>query len=492
MRLYDICRGANIECPEHLKDACVKGITSNSEKVKKDYLFFCLRGTRVDGHRYIESAIEKGACAVVIEDEKYVCEKSIRVESTRASLARAMNVFCDEPTKKLKFIGITGTNGKTSVSVMIKNIFDTSKKSCEIIGTLNCSSFSEKADDSTKNFTTPDPEELYPMLRRISDAGVEWVVMEASSHALKLKKLEPISFEIGIFTNLTEDHLDFHLDMEDYFKSKLCLFDKCKLGIINIDGEYGKKISNLAKCRIKTCSFTNSADYVANDINYFGEQGTKYTLKSKTESINVFCRVPGGFSVMNSMQASAAALEAGIDKNDIERSFEGFCGVKGRLEKAELPEDWGFTVFIDYAHTPDALEQLLKAVKSFKNDGSRLILLFGCGGDREKEKRAKMGRIASELADVTIVTNDNPRSEDPCKIIDDILLGIDKSKEYAVIPNRKNAIAYAMATSRDGDVVLLAGKGHENYEINGSGCFHFDEREIIREIIDKTKRRNEL
>ena len=173
MRLYDICRGANIECPEHLKDACVKGITSNSEKVKKDYLFFCLHGTRVDGHRYIESAIEKGACAVVIEDEKYVCEKSIRVESTRASLARAMNVFCGEPTKKLKFIGITGTNGKTSVSVMIKNIFDTSKKSCEIIGTLNCSSFSEKADDSTKNFTTPDPEELYPMLRRILDAGIQ-------------------------------------------------------------------------------------------------------------------------------------------------------------------------------------------------------------------------------------------------------------------------------------------------------------------------------
>lgn len=492
MRLYDICRGANIECPEHLKDAEIEGITSDSRKVKGNYLFFCLSGTRDDGHRYIESAVAKGACAVVIENEKYVCERSLSVASTRESLARAMNVFCGEPTKKLKFIGITGTNGKTSVSVMIKNIFDTSKNTCEIIGTLNCSSFSEKTDESTKNFTTPDPEELYPMLQRISDAGIEWVIMEASSHALKLHKLEPIEFEIGIFTNLTEDHLDFHSDMEDYFKSKLLLFDKCRLGIINVDSEYGKKIFDLAKCKVKACSFSGSADYIANDINYFGERGTKYTLETKSESLNVFCRVPASFSVMNSMQAIAAALELRIDKNDIERSFESFCGVPGRLEKAELPEGWGFAVFIDYAHTPDALEQLIKAARGFKKEDARIILVFGCGGDREKEKRAKMGRIASELADITVVTNDNPRSEDPDKIIDDILSGIDKSKEYAVIPNRKNAIGYAMAIAREGDVVLLAGKGHENYEINARGRFHFDERDIIRAIVDKTKRRNEL
>ncbi|MBQ9978342.1 MAG: UDP-N-acetylmuramoyl-L-alanyl-D-glutamate--2,6-diaminopimelate ligase [Clostridia bacterium] len=487
MRLYDICRGANIECPPHLADAEIEGITSDSRRVKRNYLFFCLSGMRDDGHRYIRAALERGAYAAVIEDKRYACDRSITVESTRASLARAMNVLCGEPTKKLKFIGVTGTNGKTSVSVMIKHIFDSSKKDCEIIGTLNCSSFSEKSDDFAKNFTTPDPEELYPMLRRISDAGIEWVVMEASSHALKLHKLEPIDFEIGIFTNLTEDHLDFHGDMEDYFKSKLCLFDKCKLGIINIDGDYGKRILQSAKCSAKTCSLTEKADYFAESISYFGEHGTKYTIKTQAERINAFCRAPGAFSVMNSMQAIAAAIELGIDREDAERAIERFSGVRGRLERVPESDELGYDVFIDYAHTPDALEQLLIAVRNFKREGSRIILLFGCGGDREKEKRAKMGGIATELADITVITGDNPRSEDPQEIINDILQGIDKSKEYIVIQHRKNAIGYAMALAREGDVVLLAGKGHENYEINGRGRFHFDEREIIREIIDKKK-----
>ena len=227
MRLLELCKKLQIKCPAALQDEEIRGITSNSQKVSEGFIFFCLEGTKRDGHHYAHEALMKGAIAVVIENERYECERSIRVASTRATLARAMDVFCGEVSKKLKFIGITGTNGKTSTSMMLKHILDNADISCEVIGTLNCSSFSEKHETTSTNFTTPDPEELYPMLQRISDAGIGTVIMETSSHALKLRKLEPIRFEIGIFTNLTEDHLDFHGDMEDYFKSKhgkVCIF----------------------------------------------------------------------------------------------------------------------------------------------------------------------------------------------------------------------------------------------------------------------------
>ena len=487
MKLFDICQKANINCPEHLQELEIAGITSNSDRVGKDFLFVCLEGTKKDGHHYIDKAILNGACAVVIEKEIFQSDKTLLVHNTRAALAIMMNVFCGEPTKKLRFIGITGTNGKTSISVMIKNILDTLHTPCEIIGTLNCSSFSQNNDISHPNFTTPDPEELYPMLQRISAAKIEWVVMETSSHALKLRKLEPITFEIGIFTNLTEDHLDFHLTMEDYFKSKLCLFDKCKLGIINIDDEYGKKIENFAPCKIKTCSINQNADYSVKNVQNLYEMGTKYTLKSK-EEIDISCYVPGQFSIMNTMQASACALELNIDKNIIKQSFEAFRGVKGRLERVGLFESRGVAVFIDYAHTPDALSQLLATVNSFKGEGQRVVLLFGCGGDREKEKRKIMGRIATDNADFVIITSDNPRSENPNEIINDILSGIYDKQNFLVIPDRTKAIECAIANARRGDIVLLAGKGHENYEINAYGKFPFDEREILQRIYKNYER----
>ena len=485
MKLRDICRRAGIKCPKALFELEITGITSNSKRVDVGNLFFCLSGTKNDGHHFVEEALKLGAASVVIEKEEFLCEKAVLVEDTRVALAKMMNIFCGEPTKRLKFIGITGTNGKTSVSVMIKNVFDTLQTPCEVIGTLNCSSFSEKSNDPQANVTTPDPEELYPMLRRMSDAGIRVVVMEASSHALKLKKLAPIDFEIGIFTNLTEDHLDFHKDMEDYFKSKLCLFDKCKLGIINVDDEYGMRIKNLAPCKIKTCSTEQDADFSVMDIKDLCEKGTRYTLKHENDGFEVECKVPGIFSIMNSMQACACALELKIDKKIIERSFENFAGVKGRLEKVELSGGQPFAVFIDYAHTPDALFKLLETVNTFKNDENRVVLLFGCGGDRERQKRKIMGKIAVSGADRVIVTSDNPRSEEPRQIINDILEGMAGYENYTVIPDRKAAIEYAMANARAGDIILLAGKGHENYEINARGRFGFDEREIVRAAFDK-------
>lgn len=488
MKLFDICQKANIGCPTSLREIEIAGITSNSTRVKKDFLFVCLEGTKNDGHNYIDQAILNGACAVVIEKEIFRSDKTILVDDTRASLAMLMNAFCGEPTKKLRFIGITGTNGKTSVSVMIKNIFDSLHSPCEIIGTLNCSSFLNSNDDSLPNFTTPDPEELYPMLQRISGAGIEWVVMEASSHALKLKKLEPISFDVGIFTNLTEDHLDFHLTMEDYFKSKLSLFERCKLGIINIDDEYGKRIEDLATCRIMTCSLKKDADFTVNSIKNLYERGTRYILKSQGDETEIYCKVPGEFSIMNSMQASACALALNIDKNIVSRSFESFNGVKGRLEKVEFSWGRGFALFIDYAHTPDALEQLLATANSFKKEGQRVILLFGCGGDREKQKRKIMGEIATKNADFIIITSDNPRSEDPLAIINDILSGIIEKSNFAVIPDRRKAIEATVAMARQGDIILLAGKGHETYEIKADGKSPFDEREILQEIYKNYER----
>ena len=485
MKLLEICKKAGIKCPNHLENIEVEGISSRSNEIKENYVFVCLEGTKLDGHNYIDAAILNGASAIVIENENFLCENAILVDSTRVALAKMMNAFCLEPTKDLRFIGITGTNGKTSVAAMLKNIFDEINYPSEVIGTLNCSSFSQVNYDSTANFTTPDPEELFPLLRRMRDGGVKIVIMEASSHALKLQKLAPIDFEIGIFTNLTEDHLDFHFDMEDYFNSKLHLFDKCKIGIINIDDDYGKRILSLAPCQVKTCSIKQNADYFVKDIENFGEVGTRYEIQTNNGLFENVCNIPGHFMIMNSMQACACALELKIDENDIRNAFKSFCGVKGRLEKCEIFEGWGFAVFIDYAHTPDALLKVLSTINSFKKSGQRTVLVFGCGGDRERQKRSVMGKIATDNADLVIITSDNPRNEKPNLIINDILSEIVDMDNFAVIPDRKKAIEYAIATAKVGDIILLAGKGHENYEINAHGRFHFDEREILRQMYKK-------
>lgn len=485
MRLSDICQKANVICPEHLRNKEISGITSNSKRVKEGYLFVCLEGTKTDGHRYIDDALLHGAFAVVIQNDNYKNHCSISVGDTRAALARMMNVFCGEPTKHLKFIAVTGTNGKTSISVMIKNIFDKANIPCEVIGTLRNSSFLEKSDDLTSNFTTPDPEELYPTLHRILDGGIKVVVMETSSHALKLKKLDPIEFEIGIFTNLTEDHLDFHSTMEDYFKAKLTLFDKCKRGIINVDDEFGQLILKAPPCPVYSCSIKQNADFVATDIQSLGPDGVKYRIINKEKQIEILSNIPGEFSVYNTMQASACALCFGIDENTVRDAFKSFDGVCGRLEKIDFFEGWGFAAFIDYAHTPDALQKLLDTVNGFKKENQRVVLLFGCGGDREKEKRKIMGKIASKNADYVIITGDNPRSEKPNLIINGILEGMKESNNFAVIPDRKKAIEYAIATAEWGDIILLAGKGHEKYEISSKGRIPFDERKILYEAYKK-------
>lgn len=487
MELRYICQKLDIKCSKSLENIEITGITSNSKKVENGYLFVCLSGGKKDGHHYIDEALMRGACAVVIEKNAYLSSNAILVDSTREFLSMAMNIFCGEPTEKMKFIGITGTNGKTSTASVLKSIFDEAGISAEVIGTLNSSRYSKKSDDPTVNFTTPDPEILYPMLKRMAEGGVKFVVMEASSHALFYEKLAPISFEIGIFTNLTEDHLDFHLSMEDYFKSKLKLFDQCKLGIINIDDEYGKRITDKKIYTIKNCSAFENADYCAKDVKKTFE-GSKYTIAFNEKELKITCAVPTQFSIANSLYACACALELGIDENIVQRAFEKFKGVEGRFEQVQVPKELDLTVYIDYAHTPDALEKLLCEINSLKNKWQRTVLLLGCGGEREKEKRSIMGKIASQNADFVIITNDNPRREDPNEIINDILLGFNGEKNFVIIPNRKTAIEFAVASHKQDDILLLAGKGHEKYIIDAEGVHQFDERKILKIAFEKYKK----
>ena len=495
MTLFALCELIGAICPEGLEKKEIKGITSSSKRVGDSYVFVCILGYSSDGHGYIAEALERGAAAVVIEKKEYMNDKTVLCNDTRRALSVMLDALFGFPSKKMRFIGVTGTNGKTSVSVMIKNILDTAGIKSALIGTVKCSSptgdIEKHPSDPLANMTTPDPEELYPMLASMAEAGAEFVVMETTSHALYLKKLAPIDFEVGIFTNLTQDHLDFHSSMEEYFRAKLELFKKSGVGIVNVDDFYGRRLADMKICPILTCSAKDSVgDYKIERICKMDPSGIEYILTSKERSVNVRCAVTGSFSLMNSLQAAACALTLGIDGKTVEEAFLKLGAITGRLEKVDFEEKVDFSLFIDYAHTPDALENLIKSARSFRVSGGRIVVLFGCGGDRDRGKRAKMGCIASEMADLSIITSDNSRSEDPDSIINDILCGVDKSKDFKVIKDRRLAIEYAVANARAGDIILLAGKGHEKYEINAEGRHDFDERRIAAEAVSKYYSKN--
>lgn len=490
MELSILCGYADLVCPDELTDRQVKGITSDSRKVKDGYVFVCIKGIHSDGHRYVQQALENGAIAVVAEERDVLKERVIYTKNSRISLSRMLDAFCGCPSEKMRFIGVTGTNGKTSVSVMLKHIFDHCGIPCGLIGTTGSFSTSGKIEspfaDLLSNMTTPDPEELYPMLSEIADSGAKAVIMEVSSHSLALDKVVPINFDIGIFTNLTQDHLDFHKTMENYFDAKAKLFDRCKVGVINIDDAYGRRIASKASCSVKKCSLKDpSVDFSADEIKLLGENGVEYKIKTYADEFYVKCPVAGNFSVINSLEACSAALEYGLLPEEIKKAFETFCGVCGRFERVMLPKSIDFSVFIDYAHTPDALFNALRSARTVSNGKGRIILLFGCGGDRDKDKRPKMGRIASDNADKVIVTSDNSRSESRETIIGDILSGMLGKNNYKVIPDRREAIEYALRIAEKDDMVILAGKGHETYEITEGKRLPFDEREAVQTLWKK-------
>lgn len=490
MKLGELCERADIVCRREFYGIEIDGVYTSSSAVRERGLFICIEGLHKDGHLYADLAAERGAVALVANEgaplPSCVDMPVIRVSCTREACARIYAAYYGNPQKKMKIIGVTGTNGKTTVARMLFHILKQSGIKCGIIGTVGCESVSGKIDirssDSLANMTTPDPEELYKILSVMEKDGVEYVVMEVTSHALALKKTAPIDFEFGIFTNLTEEHLDFHKNMNEYFEVKASMFSRCRYSVINYDDPYGKALSQRICGKVMGCSAQGKiCEYSAYDIRYDGPSGIEYKLFSPMARLRVRCAIPGNFTVMNSLEAVACALEMGLSATDIRRALVSLSGVDGRLESVELGERPRFSVFIDYAHTPDALANLLATARGFKKPDSRIILLFGCGGDRDRSKRKLMGQIASRMADFVIVTSDNSRSEKAEDIISEILIGMDKEKPYAVIPDRREAIIYAVRYAKERDIILLAGKGHENYEIDSEGKKPFCEKEIVRD-----------
>lgn len=472
MKLSALLQG--VKTLNAFEDVEIERVTDKDKDTNKNTLFICIDGNQYDGHKMAKNALLNGAVAVVTERDLKI-EKQIIVENTRKAYSQIASNFYGNPTEKLKLIGITGTNGKTSTSFYIKNMLNSLGYKCGLIGTVE-NDFGNGKTEST--LTTPEPMELQKLFRNMADNNCEYCVMEVSSQALAQKRVFGLEFEISVLTNITVDHLDYHITMENYINSKLELFTESRKAIVNIDDNNVKKILSRIECPVVTCSaIENKADYTAKNV-LCNETYVQYELVGMNCIGRITVNLPGEFTVYNSLCAATVLLELGFSIDEISKSAEQIKKVKGRAEKVPVPKN--FTVIIDYAHTPDGLENILNCIKGFAQ--GRIITVFGCGGDRDKSKRAEMGRIAGEMSNIAIVTSDNPRTENPLLIINDILGGMEKTKsKLAIIENRRQAIEFALSKARKGDVVLLAGKGHETYQIIGTEKIPFDEREIIKE-----------
>ena len=453
----------------------ISGITCNSKEVKSGYAFVCIVGTAVDSHDFAQNAKENGA-AVIIAQRDLGIDNQVIVENTRKTYADMCAAWFSYPASKLHLIGVTGTNGKTSVTYMLKAILEKAGKKVGLIGTIQ--NLIGDTVISSHN-TTPEAYELNSLFNEMVQSGCDYCVMEVSSHALDQYRVSNLPFEVAIFTNLTQDHLDYHKTMENYLNAKKRLFNMCKTAVINIDDQYAPQIIEGLCCKVVTCSNGSNAVFSARSVNYRPDS-VEYEIMHSGKLNHIKVLTGGEFTVYNSMLALAAASEAGIDIEFIKSAFSSMHGVKGRAESVPTGKD--FTVIIDYAHTPDGLKNILSTFS--RCEKNRLVLLFGCGGDRDRTKRPIMGNIAVRGADYVIVTSDNPRSEEPMNIINDILEG---TKGYdtpvKVIENRIEAIKFAIKTALSGDIIVLAGKGHETYQILSDKTIHLDEREIIAEAL---------
>ncbi len=473
MKLSEVLRGLKVK--NDFDDVKVVDVTSDSRLVEVGYLFVCIKGASFDGHSVASEMLDKGAAAVVV-DHDLGLEKQIIVDDTRAAYSPICANFFRNPSKELKLIGLTGTNGKTTTTFLIKQILENVGKKVGLIGTVQNMVCDEIYP---AHYTTPDPHELQFLFRKMVDAGCEYCVMEVSSQALAQGRVSGIEFLIGVFTNLTQDHLDYHKTWDNYFNSKRILFENCKTAVVNVDDKNGLKIVQGLPCKVVTYAVDNiQSDYTAKNV-MFSSNGVRYELVGDRIG-RVQCPIPGRFSVYNSLCAASVALALGIEFEDILIAISKSQGVKGRIEV--VPTDTDYTVIIDYAHSPDGLENIITSLKEIAR--GRVVTVFGCGGDRDRTKRPKMGKIAAELSDFCVVTSDNPRSETPSKIIEDILEGMkDTDTPYEVVENRKEAIAWAMNHAEPNDIILLAGKGHETYQILPTGTIHFDEREVVAEVL---------
>ena len=476
MKLRDLLKGVSILELNVSLDEEISDIWGDSRKVTVDSAFLCLDGTKFDGHDYIEDAIRFGA-KVVIMQKKVTMPYNIRfvlIDGGRESIAKISCNFFENPSRKFKLVGITGTKGKTTTTYMIKSILEQSGLKVGIIGTIESKIGDTKINDSSN--TTPDAIELQRLFSKMANENVDAVVMEVSSHALDLYRVEGSDFDIGVFTNLSQDHMDYHKNFENYYLAKKKLFSMCKLALINTDDEYGKRLFEEVNLSKKSFGIENDADFKATNLEI---NSNFVTFSVKEEKYLV--KIPGKFSVYNALSAIAVTKEFGIDLKVINDGFS-LLTVPGRSEIIDIGTD--FTVMVDYAHSPDSLKNILLATKEYVK--GRVICVFGCGGDRDKTKRPIMGEIAGRLSDISIVTSDNPRSEDPSQIILEIEEGLRRSnKEYFKVEDRAEAIFKALSIAKTNDVIVIAGKGHEPYQILKDKIIHFDDREQARIQFEK-------
>ncbi len=453
----------------------ITAVTDDSRKIIKDCIYVCVRGERFDGHSVAAQALEQGAAAVVVERDLGLGERQILVADSRACYGELCAAWFDHPERKMRFIGVTGTNGKTTITTVIKHILTANGHKVGLIGTIQ----NEIGDEIVHtNNTTPMTFELMALYDRMYKSGCDVVVMEVSSFGLVQKRIGTTHFDVAVFTNLTQDHLDYHKTMDAYYEAKRMLFDICDTAIINTEDDYGKRLFSEISC--KKYSVGTAADY-----SYATESitaaGTAFTLAAPDGTHPIRMHMTGGFNVANASAAYAACAALGLGAQDILPPLERCTGVKGRCEV--IPTGRDFSVICDYAHTPDAIENILENVKLCTE--GRLICLFGCGGNRDKTKRPLMAQAAAKFADRLIVTSDNPRDEEPDAIIADILEGLAGSAiPVDTVADRRDAIFHAVRTAQTGDVIVLAGKGHEDYQIfENNRTVHFDEREIVAEAL---------
>lgn len=479
MKLEKLIRGMDTISIEGSTDTEITNLGYDSRKAGKGTLFFCLKGPRSDGHDFAAKAEAAGAAAVVMERPVKLAGSAaaILVKDVREVLSRIAARFYDYPSREMDIIGVTGTNGKTSTTYMTKSILTAWGKKAGLIGTIT--NFIGDTKIPGHN-TTPEADELQKLFRDMADQDVTHVVMEVSSHSLALKRADDCRFAVGIFTNLTQDHLDFHGTMEAYKEAKARLFAMSDTAVINIDDTAGRYYAKEATGRVITYGIVEDGDILADEV-FIDATGATFTMvfPDGTE-VPIRLKTPGRFSVYNALAAGSACYALGAGPDVIQAGLNSVDPIHGRFEV--IPTETDYTVILDYAHTPDGLENILKTAKTFV--GGHLILLFGCGGDRDQEKRPIMGRIAGEYADYCIVTSDNPRSEEPMAIINQILPGLTTTKcPYKVIENRRDAIHYVLTHAEKDDVIILAGKGHETYQELKSETIHFDEKEIVAEIL---------
>lgn len=489
-KLAESLRG-NVDVLEHSGNlqVSVTAITDDSRAVQAGSLFVAVKGEQVDGHRYLSSALAAGAAAVVVQEPVAEIDRPyLRVADSRRALGHLGSRFYGDPSGGLRMIGITGTNGKTTTSYVCKALLEAVGRRVGLIGTV---AYQIGSDIIPASHTTPGALELQQLLKRMVDGGCSAAVMEVSSHALAQDRVSGCEYDVAVFSNLTQDHLDFHKTMEEYFQAKLRLFTGLtgtrkpdKRAIVNMDDPSGVRIASLCTAPVWTYGITGKADLRAEQVR-LSLNGTRFTAATPAGTFPVESHLVGEHNVYNLLAAIGVALHEGATIDQVRQAVTRVTNVPGRFERVVAGQP--FTVVVDYAHTEDALVRLLTAAQALK--AGRIITVFGCGGDRDRGKRPKMGRAAVQQSDVVILTSDNPRTENPLSILDEVEVGVREALQqrahvtYRKVADRREAIATAMRTAQPGDMVLIAGKGHEDYQIIGTKKFHFDDREVARDAI---------